>query len=335
MSALSIKTVFLDVRDTLGYVDRPGHLVLFKPSTLQFLQSLKNDMKVRIGVITNLPANVSHEQGVAMLKEAGILDYVNAEDVVSSHEAGAEKPNAGIYQYACQKLKVNPDESMYISENFIEVVGAQAAGLNSMVKPFPPARDFLFKPLDPGPASDVNSGRIEEQLMEEEHLVGKRIVGASAKIAAMIAENKQVPLAAIGNLVFLLQNFVNPFHHRKEETILIPFAISRGYPKAKTAWILLEHDQGRCYFNAIEVAYNRLLNGDMVALNCLKVNLEGFVALYKQHGAREDNEFLPESGKLFTPQDDALIVDLFAKAGPGDLTPYLALIAQTEAELDK
>lgn len=335
MSALSIKTVFLDVRDTLGYVDRPGHLVLFKPSTRQFLQSLKNEMKVRIGIITNLPGNVSHDQGVAMLKEAGILEYVDPGDVVSSHEAGSEKPASGIYQYACNKLKVNPDESMYISENFIEVIGARAAGLASMVKPFPPSRDFLFRPLEPGPASDTNSGRLEEQLMEEEHLVGKRIVGASAKIAAMIAENKQVPLSAIGNLVFLLQNFVNPYHHRKEEMILIPFAISRGYPKAKTAWILLEHDQGRCYFNAIETAYNRLLNGDTIALFDLRLNLEGFVNLYKQHGAREDNEFLPEAGKLFSPQDDALITDLFAKAGPPDLTPYLALIAQTEAALDK
>lgn len=335
MSTLSIKTVFLDVRDTLGYVDRPGHLVLFKPSTRQFLQSLKNDMKVRIGVITNLPSNVSHEQGVAMLKEAGILDYVNEADVVSSHEAGAEKPAAGIYQYACTKLNVNPEECMYISENFIEVVGAQAAGLNSMIKPFPPARDFLFKPLDPGPASPTDSGRLAEVMMEEEHLVGKRIVGASAKIAGMITENKPVPLTAVGNLVYLLQNFVNPYHHMKEEKVLIPFAISRGYPKAKTTWIFLEHDQGRCYFNAIEVAYNRLLNGDTIAWSDLRINLEGFVALYKQHGGREDNEFLPEAGKLFSPQDDALIVDLFAKAGPGDLTPYLALIAQTEAELDK
>jgi hemerythrin-like domain-containing protein len=335
MSTLSVKTVLLDVRDTLGYVDRPGHLVLFKPSTRQFLQSLKNEMKVRIGIITNLPANVSHEQGVTMLKEAGILDYVDANDVVSSHEAGSEKPAAGIYQYACTKLNVRPEETMYISENFIEVVGAQAAGLSSMIKPFPPSRDFLFKPLDAGTVTVTDSGRLAEVMMEEEHLVGKRIVGASAKIAALITDNKPVSLTAIGNLVYLLQNFVNPYHHGKEEKILIPFAISRGYPKAKTAWILLEHDQGRCYFNAIETAYNRLVNGDIIALHDLKINLEGFVALYKQHGGREDNEFLPEAGKLFSPQDDALIVDLFAKAGPGDLTPYLALIAQTEAELEK
>jgi hemerythrin-like domain-containing protein/histidinol phosphatase-like enzyme len=332
-----VKTVFVDIRDTLGYVDSPGHLVLFKPSTLQFLKSLKETMGLRIGVITNLPGNVSHDQGVKMLidSHSDIQKYIDKNDIVSSHEAGAEKPGQGIYQFACEKLKVNPAESMFIGENLLEVIGAQAAGLNAMIKPFPPARDFLFSPLTASPGSKTDSGRLSEMMMEEEHLVGKRIVGASAKIATMIGENKIVTMTALGNLVYLLKNFVDPYHHRKEENILIPFAVSRGYPKAKTEWILLEHDQGRAYFEAIAIAYRRLLNGDEIAKADLKINLEGFVNLYKQHGAREDNEFLAEASVLFSDQDDALIVDLFAKAGPGDLTPYLALIAQMESELNK
>lgn len=330
----SITTVFVDIRDTLGYVDRPGHLVLFKPSTIQFLKTLKNEIKVRIGVITNLPLNVSHEQGVAMLRDAGVLEFVNSEDVVSSHESGFEKPAAEIYHFACRKLGVNPVSAMYIGENLLEVIAAQAAGLSAMIKPFPPSRDFIFSPLAPGDTSTTNSGRLSEMMMEEEHLVGKRIVAASARISQLITDDKPVSMIALGNLVYLLQNFVDPYHHRKEEKILIPFAISRGYPKNKTNWILLEHNQGRCYFDAIEIAYERIQNGDHIALNDLKLSLDGFVELYKQHGAREDNEFLPESCKLFSALDDALLVDLFAKAGPADLTPYLALIAQTESELE-
>lgn len=335
MKTHSIKTVFVDVRDTLGYVDRPGHLVLFKPTTVQFLRSLKNDMGLRIGVITNLPANVSHEQGVTMLRDAGLLEYIQPEDIVSSHEAQAEKPAKAIYVFACEKLHVDPKEAMFIGENLLEVIGAQTAGLQAMIKPFPPARDFLFKPLEPSAESPGNSGRLSEVIMEEEHLIGKRIVGASVKIAAKIAEGKEVSMLALGNLVYLLQHYVEPFHHKKEENILLPFAISRGYPQDKVTWVLLEHDQGRMYFNAIETAYKRLLNGNTIAWNDLRLNLEGFTALYKQHGGREDNEFLPEVGKLFSPADDALICDLFAKAGPADLTPYLAIIAQLESELEK
>ncbi len=335
MNHPTIKMAFVDIRDTLGYVDKPGHLILFKPSTVQFLQSLKNDMKLRIGVITNLPANVSHEQGLEMLREAGVLNYVNEEDVISSHEAGMEKPIPSIYQYACNKLKVKANEAIFIGENLLEVIGAQAAGLNAMIKPFPPARDFIFKPLSANPGTATDSGRLSERIMEEEHLVGKRIVMASSKIAGMIAENKTVPSSALGNLVFLLKNFVEPYHHKKEENILLPFALSRGYPKNKAEWIMLEHNQGRAYFNAIDIAFQRIQNGDNIALNDLKLNLEGFVSLYKQHGAREDNEFLAEACKLFSEQDDALIVDLFAKAGPVDLTPYLALIAQMESDLEK
>lgn len=336
MKSSSITTVFVDIRDTLGYVDSPGHLVLFNPSTKQFLKSLKDDMGLRIGVITNLPANVTHEESVKMLRDAGITDkFVATNDIVSSHDAGLEKPAPSIYQFACGKLKVDPAETMFIGENLLEVIGARAAGLHAMSKPFPPARDFLFKPLTANPGSKTDSGRLTEAMMEEEHLVGKRIVMVSQKISDLISANKKVPLLAIGNLVYLLKNFVDPYHHRKEETILIPFAVSRGYPKAKTEWVLLEHDQGRSYFTAIEIAYRRLLNGDEIANHDLKINLDGFVNLYKQHGAREDIEFLPEVSILFSDLDDALIIDLFAKAGPGDLTPYLALIGQLEAELNK
>jgi hemerythrin-like domain-containing protein/histidinol phosphatase-like enzyme len=336
MSSQMLKIVFVDIRDTLGYVDRPGHLVLFKPTTMQFLKSLKNDMGLRIGAITNLPANVNHAQGVQMLRDAGITeDLIATDDVISSHEANTEKPSPSIYQFACNKLNINISEALFVGENLLEVIGAQAAGLNAMIKPFPPSRDFLLRPLAANPSSNTDSGRLSETLMEEEHMVGKRIVGASAKIAIRITENKPVSLTALGNLVYLLKNFVDPYHHMKEEKILLPFAVSRGYPAAKIQWVLLEHDQGRAYFTAIEIAYKRLLNGDAIALQDLKVNLEGFVNLYKQHGGREDNEFLPEVGKLFSDQDDALIIDLFSKAGPADLTPYLALIAQMESELEK
>ena len=332
---MKIKVAFLDIKDTLGYIDKPGHLVLFKPTTLQLLKSLKDEIGLRIGIITNLPENVSHEDGIKMLEEAKLLDYVNKEDIISNHLANGEKPKAAIFEYACKKLGVSVDEALFIGENLIEILGASAAGLQSILKPYPPRRDFIFKPLDPAVGSATNSGRLSEVMIEEEHIIGKRIVGASAKIVQLLTENKKVSQVALGNLVYLFNNFVDPFHNRKEENILIPFAISRGYPIDKTKWIILEHEQGRAYFRAITLAYERIQNGFDIAYLDLRLCLEAVIKLYKQHGEREDNEFLPEMGRLMSEIDDALIVDLLAKAGPDDLTPYLTLLSQIESELNK
>ena len=57
-----IKAIFFDARDTLGEVDRPGHFIPYRPSTEQLLDGVKNQIKVRIGIITNVPSDQTAEQ---------------------------------------------------------------------------------------------------------------------------------------------------------------------------------------------------------------------------------------------------------------------------------
>lgn len=92
-----LKVVFLDARDTLGEVDRPGHLVPYRPSTEKLLTALKL-LELRIGVITNLPDEVSAKQGKEMIltavlsenpatgKVVTIGDYIRRKDIVTNHK---------------------------------------------------------------------------------------------------------------------------------------------------------------------------------------------------------------------------------------------------------
>jgi hemerythrin-like domain-containing protein len=329
-----IRAVFLDIRDTLGFVDQPGHLITFKPSTEHLLQTIKEQLGVRIGLITNLPDNVPDDKGFEMIENAGIFKYVDRADVITNHQSGMEKPHPGIYEFAAKKLGLEVDECMFMGENLLEVIGAQVAGMNSTLKPFPPRRDFLFKPLQKGTGSNVDSGRLAEVLMEEDHLIGKRIVMSAGKIAALIAQGKKPSMIALGNLNYLVHNYIDTFHHRKEEEALMPICVSRGFPLRDIEWVKLEHDQGRAYFKGIDCAYKRMLIGDDYAMEDLRFCLEGFVNLYRKHGAREDNDLLPKMTAVLTDQDDALLLDLFERIGPGDLTPFLLLISQMEAELN-
>src|SRR4030095_7267529 len=74
----SIKAVFFDARDTLGEVDRPGHLVPFRPSTESLLEAIKA-RGLKMGVITNLPADITADQGKEMVLTAEL-----SQDPVSS-----------------------------------------------------------------------------------------------------------------------------------------------------------------------------------------------------------------------------------------------------------
>lgn len=330
----SLEVVFFDVRDTLGEVDRPGHLVLYKPSTEKLLEAMQNVVGVRLGVITNLPEGVTAEDGRKMLEEAGITPYLDKNGLIINHEAGASKPSLKIYQYAAQRLGVAPEQCMFVSENLIEVIGAEVAGMRTMLKPCPPGREFLSAPLPAKPASATYSGRVFELIFEEEHLLGKRIVGCAIKIVeALEAKLSPPPLASISILAYLTKYFVDPFHHRKEEEILFPLALARGMNPNKLTLVIAEHDQGRAYFAGMETALKRINGGDERALYDFKICATGFIELYKAHGKYEDDILFPEIGKLLTDSDDSLLINLVRQRGPADITPYLGLIQDMEQEL--
>jgi hemerythrin-like domain-containing protein len=334
-----IEAVFFDIRDTLGVVDRKGHLVKYKPTTDQLLAAMKSAVGLRIGLITNLPANVTAEDGKAMVQEAGIWPFLDPHGWVTNHDAGVDKPDPAIFAFAAKQMGVAPERCLFVGENLVEVIGAQTAGLRATLKPFPPGREFLLKPVTPLPPDAKSSGRLAEILMEEDHLVGKRIVGSAIKIAERIrAGGEGLPtdnklLRAMGLLVWLTRHFIDPFHHRKEEEVLIPFALARGLDPADCAFVAIEHDQGRAYFRGMDIALTRIRAGDAKAFGDFAHLAQGFVELYREHGRKEDDELLKKIGDLLTDADDGLIVDLIGQIGPADLTLYLAVIGELEGEL--
>jgi len=333
------EAVFFDIRDTLGVVDRTGHMVKYKPTTDLLLEAMKQVVGLRIGLITNLPQNVSSDEGKAMVKEAGIWPFLDARGWVTNHDAGVDKPKPEIFAYAARQMELPPERCVFVGENLMEVIGAQAAGMRTVLKPFPPGREFLNKPIKPLLPDAKSSGRLSEIIMEEDHLVGKRIVGAGIKIAERLASGPEAVMAnrrllrAVGILVWLTRNFIDPFHHRKEEEVLIPLALARGLDPRDCAFVSIEHEQGRTYFRGMAIALERIHSGDAGAVGEFGHLLQGFIALYKEHGRKEDDELFKKLGDVLTDVDDGLIVDLMARIGPADITLYLALIGEMEAEL--
>src|SRR5262249_8710396 len=137
-----------------------------------------------------------------------------------------------------------------------------------------------------------------------------------------------LPLRAMGLLVWLCKNFVDPYHHRKEEEVLIPFAEMRGLAPEDCAFVAIEHAQGRNYFEGMAIALKRIRAGNRKAVGDFKYNLSGFIELYKDHGPHEDNILFKILGDKLSPVDDALICDLISRIGPPDITLYIQVIAE-------
>jgi hemerythrin-like domain-containing protein len=349
----SSDAIFFDLRDTLGEVDRPGHLEPYRPSTEKLLRAMREQVGLRIGIITNLPDDVTAEQGRKMIEEVvlsidgngdqvKLVDFLDPNGVVINHEVGVSKPDPAIYRMAATKIGVPVERCIFSGENLIEVLGAKAAGMRTELKPAPPGREFLPSVVTKMGETVKDSGRAFEHFLEHEHLLGERIFECGSKIVeGLKAWQSAQPIpdaihTAMGLLVYLIDNFADQAHLKAEEAVA-PLAIARGMDPKSAEWMFNHHDQARAYWSAMDVAWRRIQGGDPTdlphAVEDFWRTTEAFVILFKHHAERENDELYPSMGRHFSDSDDTLIINLIGHIGPPDFTPYVAIVGAMEQAL--
>jgi hemerythrin-like domain-containing protein len=328
--------VFLfDVRNTLGVVVGPGRLAPFRPSTDDLLASLQGLEGARLAVLTNTPPGVDAQKMIADAGLAGRFEMVISTQHPEILAARTAKPQRSMYEIAARLLGVAPSDCTYVSENLLEVLGAINAGMAGVLKRFPPGGDYIRQPLKRAETGPTKSGRLSEAVLEGQHAVGGRIVAAARRIAeaARAVPAGSAPPPPLARLVWLMNHFVDPYHHRMEEDALFPFALLRGMPPERLDWVLDDHRQGRAYFAALTIALHRCQRGSAVALVEFAAVCEAFVELYDAHGKREDDEVFKEIGDLLTDADDAIVCGLIERMAPPDITLHFEVIDALESDL--
>lgn len=127
---------------TLEYLDiRPLYLALemyevywgvfleemtLYPGVEKLLDAL-HEKYIRVAICTDLLAHIQHRK----LKALKMTDDVDC--LVTSEEAGAEKPSAKIFELCLEKLRLYPKEVCFVGDNFEkDVKGAAAAGMRAI-----------------------------------------------------------------------------------------------------------------------------------------------------------------------------------------------------------
>jgi hemerythrin-like domain-containing protein len=339
--SLKIKIILFDIRNTLGLVDRPGHLMIH-PTSESLFKVLGST--VRYGVITNLPDNVTAEQGRTMLESAIIgaqklTDYLDPNGIFINHEVGLSKPDPRIFLFAAEKMGASPEECLWIGENLLENVGAQAAGMRALLKPWPVGSELLSI-AEPPPASEPAGLKRFAVALMNEHKLGERIFDCGSRIVEMLSVGtglspSEKALSAMDSLIYLVDWFADPVHLQAEEDI-IRRSYARGVPKQQVQWVFDHHNQARAYWQAMTVAWQRINGGDPDdqhwAVNDFRVATEAFVALFRHHAVRENTELYPLiSGKVTDADDEAFMRIIDRKAQ--DVTAYIEIVASLEETL--
>ncbi len=100
--------------------------MVLDPGVFEFFEFCKAG-RIKICIVTDLTTDIQLNK----LKKLNIESYIDF--VVTSEEAGAEKPDPRIFNLAISKLHADPKKTVMIGDNFEkDVIGAKNIGLQSI-----------------------------------------------------------------------------------------------------------------------------------------------------------------------------------------------------------
>lgn len=131
------KVIFFDLGLTLLAEDSTR----WNPGAQALLTQL-GAASFRLGVISNT-GNFTRTQLEDRLPKTFKWSVFEPDLILLSSEVEIEKPDVRIFQLALERANVEPRECLYCSENLLETLVAQSAGMDSARLMPPPATELL------------------------------------------------------------------------------------------------------------------------------------------------------------------------------------------------
>ena len=113
------KEIRLAVKELYDWIDS-------YPYAVDWVKNLKEK-----GCRVYLLSNYGEKPFAVSKARMPFLQYVDGRLI--SYEARDIKPNAGIYQMLCDKFDIEPDKAVFIDDSEVNIAGAKAFGLNTIL----------------------------------------------------------------------------------------------------------------------------------------------------------------------------------------------------------
>ena len=178
------------------------------------------------------------------------------------------------------------------------------------------------------------------EILESEHRIIEKILGAMARLTEALEKSQVVALEDIATMAEFMRTFADKCHHGKEEKLLFPILEQKGVPVSGCPLGILihEHAKGRTLVNALSESAVAHAAGNMEARVPLLSSMKGLLELYPNHIWKEDYLLFPMTDKILSPEENKSLSIEFEKveAEIGPETHHrFVLIAEQLAEKTK
>jgi hemerythrin-like domain-containing protein len=141
------------------------------------------------------------------------------------------------------------------------------------------------------------AGKSQMEMLEAEHHVIRKIVGAMAVLAEGLGAGQEPPVETLRNIVEFMRTFADKCHHGKEEAHLFPFLEKRGVPArgCPIGVLIHEYKRGRTLVAQLAQAIDAYVSGTVSARDSVTEPLRGLMELYPSHIWKEKYGCYPKS----------------------------------------
>ena len=143
------------------------------------------------------------------------------------------------------------------------------------------------------------------QMLEDEHLVIAKVVGAAPVLADRMEAGQLVDVETLRGVVEFMRTFADKCHHGKEEELLFPTLAHKGIPMqgCPVGALTAEHIRGRVLVKELAEAAEAYKSGEPAAKGKVVKSLRGIAALYPNHIWKEDYLLFPLTEKVLSMEE--------------------------------
>jgi len=149
------------------------------------------------------------------------------------------------------------------------------------------------------------------QNLVNDHVQIIRLIEVMDKI--VLQENPNI--SDIEEVIYLIKNFADVFHHSKEENMLFPLLGKKGFSaqQGPVAVMLAEHSEGREFVKGMEISVNLLKNGNKDSIKNVYENMRGYGMLLRNHIAKENNILFPMADRNMSEEENKALLERFVE----------------------
>jgi hemerythrin-like domain-containing protein len=149
------------------------------------------------------------------------------------------------------------------------------------------------------------------QNLENDHIQILRLI----EVMEQITESAVPNVEHLETIIKVIREFADGLHHTKEEQLLFPLMVQKGFSNESgpVAVMLHDHAEGRNFVKGMAENITRFQHGDAAALQAIYSNMLGYADLLKNHIGKENNVLFRMADKAFTSAEQESLLIAFTK----------------------